>query len=144
MSQLQREARLHEKVVQQIARQALPKVQGQHTTKENSVSQRISITLVDDLDGSEANETVTFGLDGTTYEIDLSTANAETMRKNFAMYVEMARKVGGKSRRRKATPAPKPAVSNREVRQWAREQGIEVSTRGVVPASLVAQYEAAH
>lgn len=139
MSQLQKEVRLHEKVVQDIALRSLPPVQGRHITKENSVAQRVSITLVDDLDGTEAHETVTFGLDGTTYEIDLSEQNAKELRSRFDDFVAAGRKV---TRKKKSMPTSR--VSNRLVREWARANGIEVSTRGVVPASLVAQYEAAH
>lgn len=104
------------------------------------MAQQIRVELVDDLDGSEAHETVSFALDGTAYEIDLSKENAETFRVSMDLYVSNARRVSGKSRRK----ASASRVSNRAVRQWAREQGIEVSARGVVPASLVAKYEAAH
>lgn len=102
------------------------------------MAQRVSITLVDDLDGSEATETVTFGLDGTSYEIDLSEQNASTLRKNFTMYVEVARKVTGRKK------AKKSAHSAADIRKWAKGQGMEVSPRGVVPASVVQAYEAAH
>jgi hypothetical protein len=102
------------------------------------MAQRVSITLVDDLDGSEAAETVTFGLDGTNYEIDLSEQNAKEIRSRLDQFVVVARKVSG---RRKAK---KSGHSSKEVRQWALAQGMEVSTRGVVPAEVVKAFEAAH
>lgn len=138
MSQLQKEARLHERTVQLIAVQALPKVQGAHTTKENRVAQRVSITLVDDIDGTQADETVQFGLDGTNYEIDLSEQNAKELRSRLDDFLVVARKVTGRKKVAKGKHAPA------DVRRWAREQGMEVTSRGVVPASVVAAYEAAH
>jgi hypothetical protein len=136
-----KEARLHESVVQKIAREALPREQLTHTTKEKKMAQRVSITLVDDLDGSEATETVSFALDGTQYEIDLSSANAETMRKNFDMYVGVARKVSGRKRRRTTTGG---GSETKAIREWAREQGMEVSSRGILPAEVREAYAAAH
>jgi hypothetical protein len=137
-----KEARLHEKVVQQIAQQSLPKVQGTHTTntKEQHMAQRVSITLVDDLDGTEAAETVTFGLDGVNYEIDLSEQNAKELRSRFDDFIPSARKVGGK--RKRGTGGVKS--QSKVIREWARENGLEVPSRGVLPASVVAAYEAAH
>ena len=61
--------------------------------------------LIDDLDGSEATETVTFGLDGTTYEIDLNKKNAAALRKALEPYVKAARKGSSAGGRRKAAPA---------------------------------------
>lgn len=139
MTRLQEEARLHEKVVQQIAREALPTVQPTHTTtKENNMAQRVSVTLVDDLDGSEAAETVNFGLDGNNYEIDLSEQNAKELRTRLEDFVAHARKVSG---RRKAK---KSGHNTSEVRAWAKDNGFEVSSRGVIPVSIVQAYEAAH
>jgi hypothetical protein len=137
---IQKEARLHEKTVQEIARSTLPKVQGQHTTRSSTVAQRVSITLVDDLDGSPADETVQFGLDGTNYEIDLSEQNAKELRTRLEDFQAVARKVSG---RKKAAPR-KSGVSSKQIRDWAREQGMEVSARGVVPVDVVKAYEAAH
>ena len=117
MTALHKEARLHEKVVQDIARKALPKVQGRHTTKESNMAQRVSITLVDDLDGTEASETVAFGLDGSNYEIDLSDQNAKELRTRLEEFVAVARKVTGRKRAKKSGP------SSKEVRQWAQAQG---------------------
>jgi len=102
------------------------------------MAQRVSITLVDDLDGTEAVETVTFGLDGTSYEIDLSEQNAKELRSRFDDFLPSARKVTGRKK------AKKSAHSSKDIREWARGQGMGVNPRGVVPASIVQAYEAAH
>jgi hypothetical protein len=136
MTAVQKEARLHEKVVQQIARDSLPRVQPKHTTRRHKMAQRVSITLVDDLDGAEAAGTVAFGLDGTNYEIDLSEVHAKELRTALEGFIAVARKVSGRKRAKKSTH------SAREIRQWAQEQGMEVSTRGAISAEVVAAYEA--
>jgi len=100
------------------------------------VAQKISVVLVDDLDGSEAHETVSFGLDGATYEIDLNKANAQDLRIGLAPFQAVARVT---------SKAPKSGPSKtRLVREWAREIGLDVSSRGTIPAEIVQQYEAAH
>lgn len=110
------------------------------------MAQKVSIILIDDLDGSPADETVTFGLDGTTYEIDLTDANAAALRDALAGYVGHARKVTSGRRSggagRKASSGS--GVDTKAVREWARNNGHEVSERGRVPASVVQAYEAAH
>jgi hypothetical protein len=105
------------------------------------MAQKVSITLVDDLDGTEATQTVTFSLDGTTYEIDLNDDNAAALRDSFAGYVGHARKVSGARRGAKKSGA---AVDTKAAREWAREAGYEVSDRGRVPAHVLAAYAAAH
>jgi hypothetical protein len=109
---------------------------------EARVAQKITVTLEDDLDGGPADETVRFGLGGTEYEIDLSTKNATAFRKQLAPFIEHARKTGRGQRRR-----PGQTASSREhsagIRAWAKEQGITVSDRGRIPASVAEQYDAA-
>lgn len=108
------------------------------------MAQKVNIVLVDDIDGSDAEETVTFGLDGASYEIDLSDANASALREALAPYVGHARKLGGGRRaaggRRSASNGP----TAREVREWARENGWELSDRGRVSAEVRQAYDAAH
>ena len=106
------------------------------------MAQKVNIILVDDLDQSDAEETVSFGLDGATYAIDLSGANATALREALAPYVAAARKESGARRaaRKVAVSGPNP----REVRDWARSNGHEVSDRGRVPAEVIAAFEAAH
>jgi nucleoid-associated protein Lsr2 len=106
------------------------------------MAQKITVALEDDLDGGPADETVRFGIGGTEYEIDLSKRNAATFRRQLAPFIEHARKVGRGARRR-----PGRTASSRErsadIRAWAKDQGIAVSERGRIPASVVEQYEAA-
>lgn len=108
------------------------------------MAQKVNIVLVDDIDGSDAEETVTFGLDGASYEIDLSDANASALREALAPYVGHARRLGGGRRaaggRRSASNGP----TAREVREWARENGWELSDRGRVSAEVRQAYDAAH
>ncbi|QZY29426.1 histone-like nucleoid-structuring protein Lsr2 [Nocardioides coralli] len=109
------------------------------------MAQKVNIVLVDDLDGSEASETVTFGLDGTTYEIDLNEKNAGKLRDALSGYVGHARKVtSGRGRRSRASAAASSGPSARELRDWARSNGYEVSDRGRVPAEVREAFEAAH
>ena len=103
---------------------------------------RIAVALEDDLDGGRADETVRFGLSGADYEIDLSKKNAKAFRSGVAPFVEHARSAGRGSRRRSARPASARERSS-DIREWARAEGIAISERGRIPASVVAQYEAA-
>jgi hypothetical protein len=106
------------------------------------MAQKITVELEDDLDGGPAVETVRFGLDGSEYEIDLSKKNAAALRKHLTPFVEHARKAGRGQRRRSARTSSSRARSG-DIRAWAKEQGISISERGRIPASVVEQYEAA-
>jgi hypothetical protein len=106
------------------------------------MAQRVNVVLVDDLDGEDAAETVTFGLDGVSYEIDLSEANAAELRAALAPYTEVARKVGG--RRRRPPRGSSGGTSAADIRQWARENGWDVPERGRVAAEVREAYAAAH
>ncbi|MEU8133145.1 histone-like nucleoid-structuring protein Lsr2 [Streptodolium elevatio] len=111
------------------------------------MAQKVQILLVDDLDGGKADETVTFALDGVSYEIDLSEANAGELRNALATYVQVARKTGGRVGRRAARGTAKSAGAGADtalVRQWARDNGYEVSERGRVPANIREAYDKAH
>ena len=106
------------------------------------MAQKITVTLEDDLDGGPADQTVRFGLDGAEYEIDLSARNATAFREQLAPFTERARKAGHRPR-----SGPGRSASDRErsgeIRAWARGQGIAVSDRGRIPASVIKQYQAA-
>ena len=102
----------------------------------------MSVVLVDDLDESEATETVAFSLDGQGYEIDLNDKNAAALREALAGYVGHARKVSN-TRARKARTTTASGPSARELRDWARSNGFEVSDRGRVPAEVRDAFEAA-
>ena len=109
------------------------------------MAQKVQTLFVDDLDGGEADGTVRFGLDGTEYEIDLSTEHAQELRDVLAPYVSAARRPGGSSRRPARSPrrASTGGLNTTEVREWAKAQGIEVKDRGRVPAELVVKFKAA-
>ena len=111
--------------------------------KEFDMAQKVNIVLVDDLDGTEATETVTFGLDGTSYEIDLNDANAAALRDALSGYVGHARKSSGGSRRRKSAGSASSS-NTQDVREWAKSQGMEVSERGRISADVQQAYDAAH
>jgi hypothetical protein len=107
------------------------------------MAQKVSIVLIDDIDGGDADETVSFALDGTSYEIDLASANAARLREALAPYVGHARKVG--SARRGATAKKSASGSTRDVREWARSNGWpDLGDRGRVPAEVQTAYDAAH
>ncbi len=108
------------------------------------MAQKVNIVLVDDLDGTEATETVTFGLDGSSYEIDLNDANAAALREALSGYVGHARKVTGTSRRARKTSGASSSSNSKDVREWAKSQGMEVSERGRISADVQQAYNAAH
>ena len=110
------------------------------------MAQKIQTFFIDDLDGSEAEGTVLFGLDGTQYEIDLSTGHAKELRAALARYIDVGRRVTGTTRRagQNGRKAPANGVSNTEVRAWARTHGLEVKERGRIPADVIAQYQTAN
>ena len=106
-----------------------------------SVAQRVVVTLSDDIDGGEASETVTFGLDGKSYEIDLNRENAKKLRMSLAPYVRAGRKRSRSGRTYQHTSvAPDPAA----VRAWARSNGFEVPPRGRIPKKVYDAFNEAH
>lgn len=113
------------------------------------MAQQVLVSLVDDLDGQVAQETVEFGLDGKSYEIDLSSENAGKLRDALAEFIAAARRPGN-ARRRPAggAAAPRRAAADREqnqaIREWARERGMKVSDRGRIPADLLEAYHQAN
>jgi hypothetical protein len=109
------------------------------------VAQKIQTLFIDDLDGSAAEGTVRFGLDGTEYEIDLNAEHAKALRDALARYMGAARRVSGSVRRppRSGRRTSATGLNTTEVREWAKAQGIEVKDRGRVPAELVVKFKAA-
>lgn len=108
------------------------------------MAQKVNIVLVDDLEGSEATETVQFGLDGTNYEIDLNDKNAAALREALAVYVGHGRKVAGGKGRRRSSGAARSNSNTSAVREWARANGHQVSDRGRISAEVQEAYDAAH
>jgi Lsr2 len=106
------------------------------------MAQKVTVELEDDLDGGPADETVRFGVDGAEYEIDLSTKNAAALRRKLAPFIDHARKAGRGARRRPGRTAASRERSA-DIRAWAKAQGIAVSERGRIPASVVDRYQAA-
>ena len=109
------------------------------------MAQRVQVMLIDDVDKSEGAETVTFGLDGVTYEIDLSAKNAAALRDALAPWVGHGRRVSGRSAG--ASRARKAAASGNDtsaVREWARANGHQVSERGRLSSTVLDAYAAAH
>ena len=114
------------------------------------MASRTIVALIDDLDGGDADETVSFALDGIEYDIDLSANNAGGLRKVLAEFVESGRRVTG--RKNRGTPAlvhttvhaGGDKAQNQAIRNWARSQGYPVSDRGRIPADLVERFQAAH
>ncbi len=126
----------------------MPLARADHLWKDNAVAQKVQILLVDDLDGGEADQTVEFALDGTSYEIDLTDASAASLRDAFAQYIGAGRKVsgrrGGRGRARGARSGGGDGPSASDMREWARSNGYEVSDRGRVSAEVRKAYDAAH
>lgn len=102
------------------------------------MAQKVITELVDDCDGTVAEETVTFGLDGTTYEIDLSTANAGRLRGDLSAFINSARKVGrlDKPTTVRASNGVRPRADREQtqaIRDWARRNNLAVKGRGRIP-----------
>ncbi|TMR94947.1 histone-like nucleoid-structuring protein Lsr2 [Nonomuraea basaltis] len=113
------------------------------------MAKRIVESFIDDIDGSEADGTTSFALDGTNYEIDLSGENREKLEKALAPFITKARAVRAERgvRGRRGAAGPARGISREkstEIRQWARTHGLPVSERGRIAASVLKQYEAAH
>jgi hypothetical protein len=101
------------------------------------------ITLEDDYDGGRADETVRFSLDGASYEIDLSDRNADKLRKALSPFLEAARRTSDRSTTKRGSDLSTAAVDTKAVRAWAASNGVSVSSRGRIPAQIIAQYRAA-
>jgi len=103
----------------------------------------VSVVITDDLDGSVNAKTVSFGLDGMSYEIDLGEKNRAKLEKDFAPYVDAARRISRS--RRPASPRPTgPRIDRAQIRAWAKDNGMKVSERGRISAEVMQQYEAVH
>jgi Lsr2 len=108
-----------------------------------NVATQIQTLLIDDLTGGRADETVPFALDGTAFEIDLSTKNAKQLRKAFAPFVANARRAAAMPARgrRRASGKRKAPEKSSEIRAWAKAHGIPVSERGRIASSVIERYE---
>ena len=104
---------------------------------------KTEVILVDDIDGSSADRTISFSVNGVSFEIDLNEEHATELLEDFAKWESHARRVGGRAtatrRRRASSGAPSEAA---QIRAWAQKKGIEVSDRGRIPAPVVEKYPA--
>lgn len=115
------------------------------------MAQKVRVDLIDDIDGSEADETVDFSLDNVSYQIDLSGKNATELRDSLAQYVEHARRTGGRKQtggsRKAGSQKTAKATTDREqtqaIREWARANGYDVSDRGRIPRNVLDAYHQA-
>jgi hypothetical protein len=112
------------------------------------MARKVEVKLLDDTDGSTADETVAFGLDGTNYEIDLSRKNADRLRSDLEKFLHAARRVGRggiaptrRARGTSAQPAKADRAQNQAIRDWAKRKGIQLSERGRIPRNVIEQYE---
>jgi hypothetical protein len=113
------------------------------------MAQRVNVVLVDDIDGNDAEETVSFALDGVDYEIDLSDQHAAELRNALSLYIGHARRTGGRRKSGRRSSAPSAAAdggtaSAADIRAWARENGWDVPERGRVSAEVREAYAAAN
>ena len=115
------------------------------------MAKQVVTLLTDDLDGSEADRTVEFGLDGVNYTIDLSEKNAGKLRKALEPYISAGTRVGRGGVGRRSARGRGPAAGgrtsreqNQAIREWAGKNGYEVSERGRIPTSVVEAFEQAH
>lgn len=121
------------------------KLKGKITYRLCFMATQVISKLVDDLDGTDAAESVRFALDGTEYEIDLNNDNANELREALARFTNAGRKVsGGRGRPAARKSASHGGPDAKAVRLWAAEQGLQVNTRGRIQADIVEKYEAAH
>ncbi len=102
---------------------------------------RTRVILVDDISGEDAQETVTFGLDGVAYSIDLTTEHAKELRDSMNKWVSKAKRTGG--RRKAGTGGPAQVSESHAIREWAAQQGIKVNARGRIPTEIREMYLAA-
>ena len=115
------------------------------------MARQVITTLIDDLDGKAADRTVEFSLDGTSYTIDLSEANAGKLRKALDPFIEAGTRLGRAGSGRIAGRSPSAPTrtagsrdENRLIREWAAENGHQISERGRIPQNVSNAYRAAH
>ncbi len=104
------------------------------------MAQKVQVVLIDDVDGGEAAETVTFGLDGVTYEIDVSGEHANQLRESLAGWVASGRRVSGRSK--SGTRKTGSSDDTAAIRNWAKENGHQVSERGRISSTIREAYAA--
>lgn len=106
------------------------------------MAKKTSVEIIDDIDGSPADETLTFSIDGAHYEIDLSSENAEKLRSEIGAWAEKATRVARKKALK--VSSTQASAENEKIRAWARENGYEIGDRGRIRAEIREAYAAAH
>ncbi|ACZ31981.1 hypothetical protein Xcel_2975 [Xylanimonas cellulosilytica DSM 15894] len=109
--------------------------------------QKTQVVLIDDIDGTEADETVTFALDGVSYEIDLTSAHAAELREALASWIGHGRKSSARAAAAPRSTGRRTSADRAQlakIREWARDNGFKVSDRGRISAEVIAAFEAAH
>ena len=107
------------------------------------MARKVQVVLEDDINGGEASETVSFALDGKSYEIDLNEENAAALREALAPWIAAGRRASGRGADSRSRSSQR-SEDTADIRRWAAENGIPVSSRGRISADLRARYEAAH
>lgn len=107
------------------------------------MAQHVQVQLIDDINGEEADETVTFGIDGTTYEIDLTAENAAQLREKLSLYLEKSRKSRSRSGTQQRSK-PSGREDTQRIRLWAKENGYETSARGRISKTIIEAFHAAN
>ncbi|GAA1230598.1 histone-like nucleoid-structuring protein Lsr2 [Pseudonocardia alaniniphila] len=111
------------------------------------MAKQTTVTLVDDLDGTEAEEQIEFAMDGRSYEIDLSAANSARLREALEPFVSAARRTGGRRRSGGSAAPARPSTDreqNQAIREWAQTQGMKISERGRIPSNVLEAYHQSH
>ncbi|WP_084079099.1 Lsr2 family protein [Demequina sp. NBRC 110057] len=108
------------------------------------MAQRVKVVLVDDIDGGEASETVSFSLDGVSYEVDLSGDHAKEMRSAFEPWTSVARKVSARRGTAARAGSPRKAGDTAKIRAWAKDNGFDISERGRISTEIRDAYAAAN
>jgi hypothetical protein len=114
----------------------------------STVARKVQVHLLDDIDGAAADETVKFGLDDGSYEIDVCAKHADKVRKDLAKFIVNGRRVGRGGvtptrRGRTAGPAARSdRAQNLAIREWAKRKKIQLSDRGRIPANVIEQFQA--
>lgn len=110
----------------------------------NGMAKTVSVVVSDDIDGSPNAQTVTFGLDGVAYEVDLGKKNRARLERDLAPYIEAGRRISRARNQMTASRPPSPRADRAAVRAWANEHGLKVSERGRISAAVIEHYEAAN
>jgi hypothetical protein len=115
-----------------------------HPTQEDQLARKVITSITDDLDGSGDASTVTFSLEGRSYEIDLSDHNRTALQEALAPYIKAGRAAGGSPRNGTRSPRRGNRDDNAVIREWARLNGHKVNERGRIPGSIVEAYNSAN